>query len=334
MQLGPKAKRPTRRSIWTEPGLIVTAGFAVSQPAFPQGRYQETFPPMKTTGSRIGNYSSSDASNYEESEHPRQPVGIQDILAFLTDQGRSPLEAQVVADLPCGSGLYVPFLTAQKLILTDYSQGMLDEAQKSVPDPAPKELVAFQGDLTSTLPIESGSVDSILCNQFIHHVSTPEVEEDRWTGLRRVLASFYRILKPGGKVAISFCTRTQVANSYWTHSIFSDDAIAEEITYYPTREELSELLSEAGFAASNIAFDVIRQDLQKDVWTIDPMDPKLQSGDSGFRFALKTSERRAEMERKWLALQKDPDALTAVKAAARDFVADKGSSTLCLATKT
>ncbi len=288
---------------------------------------------MKTTGSRIGNYSGEDAHNYEASAHPRQPVGIEDMLRFLTDGGQKPLKDQVVADLPCGSGLYVPFLAAKKLILADFSEGMLGEAKQVVPNPQDRELVSFQADLTETLPIESKSVDSILCNQFIHHVTTPEHGPERWKGLGKVFDSFHRILKPGGRLTISFCTREQVAHSYWTHSIFADDAIAEELTYYPDREELSGLLVQAGFQASDIGFDVIRQDLQADIWTIDPMDPSVQSGDSGFRFALKTSERRAEMQSKWQALQADPDALHSRKAAARDFVADKGSSTLCLATK-
>ncbi len=283
-------------------------------------------------GSRIGNYSRADASNYEDSQHPRQPVALKAMLAFLTDNERLPLDQQVVADLPCGSGLYVPFLGAKKLILTDFSQGMLDRAKAALPQPPPEELVHFQSDLTRPLPLEPESVDSITCNQFIHHVATPD-EQDRWAGLRRVFSTFHGLLKPGGRLAITFCTRQQVAHSYWTHSIFAEDAIAEEKAYYPEQEDLLALLVEAGFSASSTAFEPITEDLQKDTWNINPMDPRTQSGDSGFRFALKTGERRAKMQKRWQALQADPAALRVVKEAARDYVGTKGGSTLCMSTK-
>jgi SAM-dependent methyltransferase len=64
----------------------------------------------------------------------------------------------------------------------------------------------FGGDLRDPWPLETGSIDFIVCAEVLEHISDPAVgvqDTFRMSGIRQVLAECYRVLKPSGCLFIT-----------------------------------------------------------------------------------------------------------------------------------
>jgi SAM-dependent methyltransferase len=108
-----------------------------------------------------------------------------------------PVMRQIIDELPsgdaldaaCGTGRYAEYLAARghHVVGVDSSRDMLDRARKRVPT---GEFAL--GDLTR-LPLADRCVDLVVCSLALSHVAA----------LAPVMAEFARVLRPGGRLAIS-----------------------------------------------------------------------------------------------------------------------------------
>ena len=96
------------------------------------------------------------------------------------------IEGQLVVDVGCGTGQYLPALdtAGAAVIALDLSEGMLRSATSSAAS-------RVAGD-AAQLPLASGSVDAVLMMHMLYHVPRPPdaVREAR------------RVLRPGGKLLV------------------------------------------------------------------------------------------------------------------------------------
>jgi ubiquinone/menaquinone biosynthesis C-methylase UbiE/DNA-binding transcriptional ArsR family regulator len=99
----------------------------------------------------------------------------------------------VIADLGAGEGAFSLLLAqrAKKVIAVDSSARMVEVGRQQAKSQGVKNLEYRLGDMEE-VPIEDGSVDLVFFSQSLHHALHPE----------RAVAEAWRILKPGGRVAI------------------------------------------------------------------------------------------------------------------------------------
>jgi ubiquinone/menaquinone biosynthesis C-methylase UbiE len=103
------------------------------------------------------------------------------------------LPPMVIADLGAGEGAFSLLLAqrAQQVIAVDNSDRMVELGSALARKQGVPALEYRKGDLEA-VPIADGSVDLALFSQSLHHALHPE----------RAVAEAWRILKPGGRVAI------------------------------------------------------------------------------------------------------------------------------------
>ena len=99
----------------------------------------------------------------------------------------------VIADLGAGEGAFSLLLAqrATRVIAVDSSARMVEVAKAQAKKQGVKNLEYRLGDMEE-VPIDDRSVDLVFFSQSLHHALHPE----------RALAEAWRILKPGGRIAI------------------------------------------------------------------------------------------------------------------------------------
>ena len=99
----------------------------------------------------------------------------------------------VIADLGAGEGTFSQLLAqrAEKVIAVDNSEKMVEFGADLALRNGFTNLEYRHGDLEA-LSIETGSVDLAFLSQSLHHAAHP----------KRAIAEAYRILKPGGRIAV------------------------------------------------------------------------------------------------------------------------------------
>jgi ubiquinone/menaquinone biosynthesis C-methylase UbiE/DNA-binding transcriptional ArsR family regulator len=103
------------------------------------------------------------------------------------------LPPMVIADIGAGEGSFSLLLAqrAKHVIAIDNSEKMVDYGIQLARKQGAKNLEYRLGDLEE-IPIDNASVDVALLSQSLHHAIHPE----------RAVAEAWRILKPGGRIAI------------------------------------------------------------------------------------------------------------------------------------
>jgi len=151
-----------------------------------------------------------------------------------------------VLDAGCGTGL---LLEQEALAVgpegrvegVDYSEDMLEQARQRCAD-LPQ--VGFHQGSVETLPYEDASFDALSCTQCLLYVDE----------LDRALAELYRVLKPGGRIAVLETDWTgAILNSHdqsLTRRIFDAWDLACKNPNLPKR--LRPLLSGLGFGAVRV----------------------------------------------------------------------------------
>lgn len=99
----------------------------------------------------------------------------------------------IIADLGAGEGTFSLLLAqrAKQVIAVDNSDKMVEVGRENACKVGVKNLDYRQGDLEQ-LPIDDAAVDIVFFSQSLHHALHPD----------RAIAEAWRILKPGGRIAI------------------------------------------------------------------------------------------------------------------------------------
>jgi ubiquinone/menaquinone biosynthesis C-methylase UbiE/DNA-binding transcriptional ArsR family regulator len=103
------------------------------------------------------------------------------------------MQPMVIADLGAGEGAFSLLLAqrAKKVIAVDSSARMVEVGQHQAKGQGVKNLEYRLGDMEE-VPINDAEVDLVFFSQSLHHALHPE----------RAVAEAWRILKPGGRIAI------------------------------------------------------------------------------------------------------------------------------------
>lgn len=137
----------------------------------------------------------------------------------------------VVADLGAGEGTFSQLLaqSAERVIAVDNAQKMVEFGSKLARDHGLANLEFRLGDMEA-LPLADGEVDLAFFSQSLHHAQHPE----------RAVAEAWRILKPGGRVAVLDLRQ---------HTFEQARELYADLWLGFTEVELRAFLSEAGFTA-------------------------------------------------------------------------------------
>jgi ubiquinone/menaquinone biosynthesis C-methylase UbiE len=145
------------------------------------------------------------------------------------------LPPMVIADLGAGEGAFSILLAqrAEKVIAIDNSDKMVELGSALAGKQGVARLEYRKGDLEE-VPIADGAVDLALFSQSLHHAIHPE----------RAIAEAWRILKPGGRIAILDLVQ---------HRFVEARELYADVWLGFSEVELESMLGRAGFADAHTA---------------------------------------------------------------------------------
>lgn len=224
---------------------------------------------------------SQTADNYDNA---RKPVGL-DILETLVDKSKD------VLDVGCGTGSYLAAIgmAAKSRTGVDASSSMLSVARKKLP-----ANVRLSEAKATDLPFKAGEFDLVMNTQVVHHLSSPGSDFDE---IKTFVKECARVLRPGGKLYVNFCTPEQAANALWFNPLIPK-ASAEVAKRYPTSKFMLDAAAQAGFSSARLVVPLTDR-LQEPPASLDPNDPlpkSLRDTDSTWGLAEDLGEIPAAIE--------------------------------------
>lgn len=177
----------------------------------------------------------------------RGPIGVEVILGCLARNGR-PLSEQVLVDAGCGTGNYSAALLEHvaRIEAVDMNEGMLGVARGKLGDAEESGRIRFHHAAIDSLPLETESVDAVMINQVLHHL--PDDASSGWPLTRKVIGEFARVLRPGGVLAVNFCSHEQLRRGWWVYALISE--VVERMIYrHVPLSDLESLMRDSGFEA-------------------------------------------------------------------------------------
>ena len=211
-------------------------------------------------------------------DRTRIPVGVEIILGCLASGGRA-LGTLRLLDAGCGTGSYSAALRryVSAIDAVDLNPSMLEVARAKLARTPGCPVTLHEAGI-DTLPFEDASFDAVVVNQVLHHL--PDSRHDGWPMLRRVLAEFARVLRPGGAAVINTCSHEQLRGGWWYASLVPD-AVETMRRRHADSDELNALLADAGLAPRGryVPTDAV---MQGDAYADGrgPLDPAWRRGDS------------------------------------------------------
>lgn len=158
------------------------------------------------------------------------------LYRFMYDRIPGTIEGKEVLEIATGPGLLAKHVAhaAKRMIATDYSDGMIKEANKGE---RPENLTFEVADATA-LPYEDASFDAVLIANALHVMPEPE----------KALSEIDRVLKPGGiLVAPNFVEHKNGAKSRIWSKILKLAGIKFEHQW--TAKEYVDFLEKNGWTA-------------------------------------------------------------------------------------
>ncbi len=154
----------------------------------------------------------------------------------------------VVADLGAGEGTLSQMLArrATQVIAVDNSEKMVEFGTSIARENGVNNLEYRLGDIEDP-PIEPGSMDIALFSQALHHAANPQ----------RAIASAFRILKPGGRLAIL---------DLLSHTFEEAHELYADIWLGFSEVEMHAMLDQAGFTEIDVG-----------IVSKDPQNPQFQT---------------------------------------------------------
>lgn len=167
----------------------------------------------------------------------------------------------IVLDVGCGTGATARAAAEQvgpsgRVLAIDTNPGMLDVARSL--SPVPGAVIEWREGRACELPLADASVDVVLCAQTLQFLNDP----------RRALSDMHRVLKPGGRLAVSlWCDLGE--NPYFealvgivAHRIGRDTAAGLDAAFrLSNADQIRDLLATTGWTQ----IDLTRKQLDLDL---------------------------------------------------------------------
>jgi len=209
----------------------------------------------------------------------RSAAGVE-IIHQALEQSSTPIDEQILVDAGCGTGLFSSKMHSyvKRIEAIDLNSEMLSKAKAKMVSEKKAGRISFYNTSINDLPFDSGSVDSIMVNQVLHHL--PENKDGLWSNHYKVMHEFSRVLKPTGTLIINRCTHEQLQNGFWFYHLIPK-ALKLVIEKHIDNGNLIEQLKKNGFSAieKRVPLDVIMQG--DELFNVDgPFDPDWRRGDS------------------------------------------------------
>ena len=169
-----------------------------------------TLPLMQNPKELKNQYKNSGALEIRRSFHKKYSTNKPEYDQWILQQIPFSKDQRIL-DIGCGNGKIwrkgISIIQdAEKLVLADLSQGMLDEAKASYRE---FKNIEFQLADICDLPFENESFDIILADSMLYHVAD----------LDKALAESYRVLKPNGILAATTFSENGL-NAYINDAVF------------------------------------------------------------------------------------------------------------------
>lgn len=214
----------------------------------------------------------------------RSAIGSEIWLGNLISHFGSLADIRVL-DAGCGTGNYT-FALAQHVrhvTAIDANQQMLLEARRKAAQKELVQKVTIEIGSLPELPFGDNSFDAVMFNQVLHHLEPLGPTE--FKNHRAALLEASRVLRRGGIVLISGCSRRQMSGGFWYHALIPD-ARSRALARTIGSQELRHALREAGFEriSRTVPLDALIQgDASLDA--NGPLDPGWRAGDSVWALA-------------------------------------------------
>ncbi len=175
----------------------------------------------------------------------RVPVGAEIILDCL-GRHEKPMRDLTVLDAGCGTGAYSRAIIGHvgRIEAVDLSDGMLEVARAKLASESQAGRIRFHNAPITDLPFEAASFDGAMINQVAHHLG--DTPEEGFPILRRAVAEFARVLRPGGVLVFNTCSREQIDHGYWYYALIPGARASFQARFAPL-EDLRAMFEDAGF---------------------------------------------------------------------------------------
>jgi SAM-dependent methyltransferase len=228
-------------------------------------------------------------------DRTRYPAGSELVVAALATLDR-PLADIRLLDAGCGSGNYASALMRHvgHIDAIDVNPGMLAVAKTKLAGAVDREAIAFHQGTVLALPFGDASFDAVMVNQVLHHLE-PGTDE-RYDGHAQALTEIHRVLRPGGIVAVNFCSHRQILRGFWFYGLIPD-ARADIVRRCISWPILDSTLKTIGYGSVSriVALDAVLQGAAY-FDGLGPLDAAWRAGDSIWAAASDGEVRSAEAE--------------------------------------
>lgn len=165
-------------------------------------------------------------------DRTRWALGTEIVLGCLAG-GATPLAEVVLLDAGCGTGNYAAAVLPHvgRIAALDASDAMLTVAGGKLAAGREAGRITFSQGSVDALPFDDASVDAVMVNQVLHHLG--DGPDDGWQRHGRVVAELARVLRPGGTLVVSTCSRGQLQDGFWYYSLIPHAVDALRRRYAP-----------------------------------------------------------------------------------------------------
>ena len=226
-------------------------------------------------------------------DRTRSAVGHEIWLGHLAAMGRAMTGLRVL-DAGCGTANYTLALAPRVARVTalDLNPAMLGAAARKLDRVGLAAKVDLVRGSMTDLPLADQSHDAVLFNHVLHHLG--RADGGGFAGCGRAIAEAARVLRPGGRVFINACSRTQMAHGFWYCGL-APAALEKIQALMVPSGELRAILATAGLDVDT-TISILSPTMMAEAYDDGrgPLDPSWRDGDSFWALVGDQELRRVE----------------------------------------